>query len=599
MEKSGIPEKRIRYQLRILRPLLWWLILVLVLYGIRTHQRLMEKTRLTFVVSMQGHAIDASASFDGKPIFSGQNIPLGNHTFAITHPKGETYSTNMFIWYGEHDLGTIDLKRTMGTLSVTADPPAPFIFIRGPEWSVTLTNSSGLTNSVPTDQYTVESRYSHWERADNVTVFAGSTAPWRIAPRFGAVQLSCNQSDATFQLLTPDDRQEEAGGFPALITELPEGNYQLVSQHHGHQRKQTLAIKAGVTNDDPVEFTYGAAVLETSPAGASVQDGDGHEWGVTPLKMSELLAGTLPLTIHLGGYEPVRLSLEVTVNQTATFRTNLISTSYTGEMKSARAFMARADYTRALQAVGEALLVKPGDAEALTLQREATGLGNIQRAKVLAQHGDYVGGGKELRLALQSLPESDEAKQLIADYKPHESEQIERERVERLNRAKTVYEELSGHYPDATLFENHELKSSMPAQDAASAIARSLQMVQPAYKIQINKSPKSETYSIVASQEDTGVLTTSGRRQCIIVCGQATDTETEIHYKVLEYKAKHNISMPALLAFKDDEKFIPIHLSKIPDITDKLKAQLQAGVSNLTVRIQGAIGQTPAPTVPK
>jgi hypothetical protein len=241
-------------------------------------------------------------------------------------------------------VGTIDLKRTMGTLSVTADPPAPFIYIRGPEWSVTLTNSSGLTQSVPTDQYTVESRYAHWGRADDVTVFAGSTANWPIAPRLGAVQLSCNQSDATFQLLTLDDRQEEAGGFPTLITELPEGNYKLISQHHGHQQNQTLAVKAGTTNDSPVEFLYGAAMLQTEPPDASVQDGNGRDWGITPLDLPELVPGTPQFMLHRAGYEPVAVTLEISANQTNIFQTNLISTSYTGGMKTAREYMASSDY---------------------------------------------------------------------------------------------------------------------------------------------------------------------------------------------------------------------------------------------------------------
>src|ERR1035441_2729170 len=199
--------------MRGLRPIFYWLLLVLVLFGIHTHQRLMEKTRLDFVVTLQGQPVGASATLDGKPAVSGQNISLGNHTFVVTHPKGEAFSTSWFGWYGEHDLGTIDLKRAKGTLAVTADPPAPLLFISGQEWSVTLSNSSGLTTSVPTDQYTVGSRYAHWESADNITVNAGLTATWRIAPRLGAVQLSCNQSDATFQLLTLNKRQLEQGGF--------------------------------------------------------------------------------------------------------------------------------------------------------------------------------------------------------------------------------------------------------------------------------------------------------------------------------------------------------------------------------------------------
>src|SRR5665213_3538666 len=103
MEKSGTPNKQVRRPLRTFRPIFWWIILVLVLYGIRTHQRLMEETRLVFTVTMQGQPhYHASTSFDGKPINSGQNISLGNHTFVVTGPKGEPFSTNMFVWYGEH-----------------------------------------------------------------------------------------------------------------------------------------------------------------------------------------------------------------------------------------------------------------------------------------------------------------------------------------------------------------------------------------------------------------------------------------------------------------------------------------------------------------
>ena len=596
-------ESRPRYWRRVLHPLLWWLLLVLVLYGIRTHQRLMEKTRLNFGVSMQGQAIDSTATFDGKPAFNGQNISLGSHTFMVKHPKGETFSTNMFIWYGEHNLGTIDLKRTMGILAVTADPPAPFLSIRGPEWSVTLTNSSGLTTSVPTDQYTVESRYAHWERADNVTVFAGSTATWRIAPRLGAVQLSCNQSHATFQLLTLNDRQVETGEFPSLISELPEGSYKLISQHHSHERDQALSIKAGVTNDNPVEFLYGAAVLETEPAGAVAHDGQGREWGVTPFSLPELLPGTLQLTIHRRGYEPVPVSLQITANQTATFRTNLVSTSYTGSMKSARQYMAAADYKGALQAVGDSLIAKPDDAEAITLQREATGLGQLQQAKELGQQGDYIGGGKELTLALQSLPDNEEAKQLLANFKTHEPEQIEGRRQERLNQPGKIFDLLCDKYTDSKLFDKHELKTKRPAGEVAGGISRALVSVQPPFAINHDDSPAPDIHLVVATQKfSNGLLSGGGERTCLIVVGQTKDVESQIIFKVLEYQRHHSLDMNTPLnQLPISENLIPLSPSRFPNMTDKLKAQLQDGVSNVTAIVQGVVGQTPADqsTAPK
>jgi hypothetical protein len=158
---SASLESRPHYWQRVLRPMCWWLLLVLVLYGIRTHQRWMEKTRLNFSATLAGQTVfpEAAATIDGQPIVSGQRISLGSHIFTVTHPKGETYSTNLHIWYGGQNLGTIDLKRAIGTLSVTANPAADWLVIRGPEWSMTLTNSSGLTKSVPTDQYEIEASY--------------------------------------------------------------------------------------------------------------------------------------------------------------------------------------------------------------------------------------------------------------------------------------------------------------------------------------------------------------------------------------------------------------------------------------------------------
>ena len=201
--QTANPEKRRAYWGRVLRPLFWWLILVLLLYGYRLHQRMLEQTRITFAITLAGQtpSPEARATFDGRPISSGQQIPLGHHQFTIVHPKGESYTTNLFIWYGAHDLGTIDLKRTVSVISVTANPPAPMLSIHGPEFDVELTNSPGMTSSVPTDRYVISSRYAHWSSSDEVLVSPGVPATWRIAPRLGAAQITCNEADANGQFM--------------------------------------------------------------------------------------------------------------------------------------------------------------------------------------------------------------------------------------------------------------------------------------------------------------------------------------------------------------------------------------------------------------
>ena len=580
---------------RILFPLILWILFTLVLYGIKTHERWMEKTRLNFTLTLQGQPLfGATITLDGKPATSGQRIALGSHTFVVTHPKAEPYSTNFSIHYGGLDLGSVDLKRSVGTLSLAADPPADGLRIRGPEWSVSLTNSCGVTDSVPTDAYEISVVYPHWRKSYEITIYAGETAPLTVAPHFGGLELTCNQSDAAFELQAVDGQTVSQGVLPATVTGLPAGDYFLFATHHGHEQKKALTVTASTTTGARCDFLYGVTVIETSPAGVTVLAEDGRSLGQTPLTLAEMLPGGRTFILQRSGYQTVQVSLEIAANQTNYVTTNLTSETYFHALTEARRYMADADYDRALLAVDEALAAKPGDADATTLQNEASGLGHLQRAKVLAYTNDYIAGGKELALALNALPDNKEIKDLIAAYKGKEPEQRERERIERLARPKKVFDEYLSKTKDSELFDSHELTTGMPVKDVAGAIATALEQVQPVYKVTVNTSPEPETYVIYAGQNDANVITTSGRRQCLIVCGQSRDDETQIYFEVMEYKAKHNVSMPGLLAFKDEMEYVPINPSRIPDMTDKLRDQVQTGVSNLTVRIQGAIGQTPA-----
>ena len=133
---SACPETHQGYWRRVLRPLLWWLLLVLVLLGIHEHQVWIERTRLYCSATMYETNVlyDAVGTLDGHPISSGDNISLGSHQFTITEPKAESFTTNFFAWYGRHDFGKINLKRAMGTLNVTAEPAANIITIIGPEF---------------------------------------------------------------------------------------------------------------------------------------------------------------------------------------------------------------------------------------------------------------------------------------------------------------------------------------------------------------------------------------------------------------------------------------------------------------------------------
>ena len=592
---SPADGKRLRYWSRVLRPLEWWVLLVLVLYGIRTHQRLMEGTRLNFTVSMEGKPVEeeAVAVFDERRIESGERISLGSHTLTIRHPKAEPFSTKLFIWYGGRNLGNIGLKRSQGTLVFTANPPSGLITIEGPEFSTRLTNSTGITTNVPTDHYTVEASYAHWQRKEETSVLSTLPGTCVFAPRLGTVELSCNQRQASFQVFKADGGLLEAGDLPARILDVPQGTYQLVVWHHKNKKEQALAVRAGTTNSAEIEFTYGAAFLQTDPPGAAVLTANDHEWGVTPLLFSELTAGRWQFELRLSGYSPVVAVIDVDAGQTNAFRTNFVSINYGPAMNAARQYLAAADYDRASKAAGEALEVKPSDPEAVALQREALGRRRVRQAESLGKKGDYIGADKELATALELLPDNEEAKQLFADFKAREPEQVEQMRQERLLRGKKLFDSVLARMTDADLFESHELKTGKPVKEVEMAILEALK-IHPEFRVAKPKSNVPETFEIEAAQELTTTLGTSaGRRRCLIVGAQTKDDETDILFKVLEYKAEavNKFSLGAMIGAPAEVKFVPIHPSRIANFTEKLKAQVQEGTQIVSERIKSAIAE--------
>ncbi|MEI6075167.1 MAG: PEGA domain-containing protein [Verrucomicrobiota bacterium] len=594
-------EQRRHYWQRVLRPLAWWFLLVLVLFAHHTHQRWMEKTRLLFNPTLAGQHLfpEITATLDGQPIYNNQNLSLGRHRFVLQHPKGEPYETNLFIWYGPHDLGTIDLKRTMSVLSLVVKPPAAELYIHGPELNLTLTNTPGMTSSVPTDLYVIMARYAHWSQSDNVLVAPGSPASWQIAPRLGAVSIDCNQADATGQLLQSDGLSVVAGAFPYAVTELPEGNYTVTANHHNNVLSQTVPVTMGTTNQVTVMFLYGSVVLETDPPGASVQTGDGRYCGVTPLSATELKPGDWNFTLQHNGYESVNIKLAITANQTTTLHTNLINVNYTSSMQAARQAMTKADYDLVLKAAGDALIGKPGDAEALSLQRTATGQGSLQRARQLGKQGDFLAGEKELATTLEIFPDQAEAKALLAEYRRREPEQIDRLRLERLERGNTAFKNAWMYKSDADLFASHEFKTAKPVNQVYAAILEALRLA-PAFHVTKSFSPAPETYQIEFGQEfSTYLATSAGRRDGIIVCAQTKDDETQILFKLMEYKteAQNKFSLGNLIGTPVDVNYIPISAARLGPLSEKLQARVTEGVTNVTARIQGAIGATTPPTV--
>ncbi len=610
METSGTSENRSQQQWRIVRPLVWWLFLVLVMFGIRTHQRLMEKTRLNFSVSLQGQAIGATATLDGKPIFSGQNISLGSHQLVISGPKADAYSTNLFIWYGEHNLGDIALKRTLGNLTVTVTPSAQRLIIRGPEWSVTLRNSSGTNVSVPTDNYDVEADFQHSQERSEVVVAAFFSSPLHIAPRFGSVQLGCNQPDASYQFQDSGGQNLSSGSLPATITELPVGSYAVFATHHGNQHQSSVFVRADGTNTVLMNFDYGAASFETTPSGAAVTDGNGRQWGETPFTLAELPVGAWNFTLQRYGYAPVQVALEVTANQTNFISTNLVSFDYINGMNEARQYLAVTNLYLAKAAVDRAVQASPTDPAAIALQQKIALLITIQNAESMGAEGYYTNGINLLQSVLKLEPDNDRAKELVADYTNREQQRLEairkreaelaeaeRQRQARIlaeqqaqQRIQELGEALNGAsrpYENSSQFSSHELVTTNSASVVAPAISSALSGANPPFE-NVRLNWIYPHLFMLEARQRVGL----GYRDCLVIGSQVRENETRIQFKVFEYEHPPKVNLlGGLLQLQTTVNFTSQDPQVIAAQAEKFQIRIKAGVNLVTALIQRAASQ--------
>ncbi len=583
--------------------------MVLLMFAYRTHQRLTARTRLSFEPMLAEKAVSyvSQAAIDGKSVQSGQRVSIGWHTLTVTHPKTKPFTTNLFVWYGENELGQIILERATGTLIVKANPKAPHVEIRGPEFSLTLSNTAGVTLAVPTDKYVIEATYAHWRQRDEVTVDAEQSTTQNFAPKLATLRIEASHADVVYQLLTDKERWMDAGNLPTTIYELPEGNYRFIYTRKADRREMPLTVKASVTNTTRVEFLYGAAVLESDPPSAAVYVG-GSELGVTPLTLPELPPGNFEFTVRLNDYEDITSSLSVTANQTNNFHTNLVSRFYTRAMERASQFYADKNFDRAAEAATEALTYKADDAKAKRMQRDATGHAHLARAESLGRQGDYAAAIKAANAGIEILDESVYAKTLLADLtkreqerveaeqkrqaelaeqkrKQEEAEQAARRRQQNINHLSARFYELNRTYSNQEAFSRHELVVTNEAQSAATKINSALVGSQPDFEIVKYEWPQADTFTIQARHK-IGL----GYRECLIVGGNVQPGEMHVLYKVFEYENPPDLKLlNGLMTISGSLKVT----SQDPQVeqkkAEKFQQRIKEGIEIVKEKIQKAL----------
>jgi len=605
-----IREGRAAHWLRVLRPLSWWFLLVLVLYAIRLHQRLSEQTNVQFTTSVPGQPFfpDATAQLDGQPFSSGQRVAIGWHELAVTHPKGIPFSTNLFVWYGERNLGKIILVRTKGTLAISATPVAQRLSIRGPEFNVTLTNSEGFNAPVPTDRYVVEATYQYWQGCEAVTVSTDATSGHRFAPRFGTLIIAASHPDISFELRKGDGTPVKSGLLPVTIPSLPESSdYQLQALRKWNRQDLAVAVNGDMTNTFKVQFVYGMLTIESEPAGATVLK-DGKELGITPLTLLEANPGPFEFSLLLDEYETSTGKLAVTANQTNIFRATLISQHFTQAMNAARQYYASTEYDRAAQAAVEALKFKPGDGDVANLLYEATMMGHLAKAETFSAQSEFTNAITEANLALALAPDNTRAKELVADCtnreqkhleairkreaklaeqarQQHERELAEQQTQQRAQELREAFNEANRPYENSSHFSNHEMVTSNSVNAVGNAISSALSGEQPAFENARLNWIYPHLFMLEARQR-VGI----GYRDCLILGSQVRDNEVQIRFKVFEYEHSPDLKLLGGMLQLSTAVNITSQDSKVADDdARRFQHRIREGINLVTAKIQRAI----------
>lgn len=541
-----------RKWLQVLRPLAWWVILVLVLYAIRLHERWVEETRIIFGVQVEGQfPISAETQLDGRPVVSGQRISLGEHTFTATAAKNEAFRTNFFAWYGPHSLGDINLKRLKGSLQVQASPSAQTVIVTGPEFSTKLFDCSNSILMVPTDAYVVKAQYGHWSHVQSAIVAANQTANVQFAPRLGALHLTSNEEKATYGVQFADGQAVANGEIPATVSGLPAGSYAVKVTYREYQFETNVLIVPNATNEITAGFDLGTARIDSNPSGASVYAIDGNFLGQTPLELPDLQPGTLRFHLALTGFERANGMLEIAGSTTNAYQTNLLDSRYVSAMRGARQYQAESNYSAMLRAANAALDIKPDDEAALSLRSTA-----------------------------QNQVDAASAQQ-----------KAEEERVERLKRPREMFDALCATNPAASLFAEHELKTSKSAKQVEQAIIGALQSEPDAFEVISETSPIADVYQVIVKREMSLGILGGSQRVCLLTVGQTKDDETEILFKVLEFQIRHNVVADGV-TMHDEKKLIPVS-PELANGNGLQQMQLQSGIQMVESKVKRGIERIP------
>jgi PEGA domain len=367
VDNGSVPGEQRARPLHAFRPLAYWLLGSVLLLTWDAYRR----TTIQFGISMDlGTLQNLAVTVDGESFWTGKRLKPGFRKIVVSATDADPLEAHRFLWLGINNLGELKLHRSKGTLEVNVIPPPKKVEIKGEFFTGSSTNAPAKFPSLPVGNYQVKAFFEYSTEEQQVRVTQQQTARSDIKAAVGSLALSTVPSDAEFNLTGWSGRELKLKGkTPAVLNQLPVGQYVLQVSREDYRKEGRVNVKPGETNELKVTFEYAEVSVTTDPDGATIFLND-KESGQTPKTITELRPGQYQVRLEKEGFVPFATSLQVKGNESITIATNLTSQAFLAAMADARKLgtAVPVDYERALQALKEALRIKPGDSEATTFK---------------------------------------------------------------------------------------------------------------------------------------------------------------------------------------------------------------------------------------
>jgi len=293
---------------------------------------------------------------------------------------------NRFVWYGPNNLGSVDLHRRRLALTVEAKPKPDKIELESAQG--TFTRRDGSFRDLPAAGYKATLSYGTLNDVHELQITGRAESTIGMIGRVGAVELSSEPPDGSFELKNSQSLQSWTGEFPQRMALLPAGEYRLSGRRGDYQKGVQLIVRPNETNRTVVKFIYGAAEILSEPSESTVFV-DNVDRGQTPLNLTNVVPGKYQIRLVKDNRVPEVFELNVSEGGISKVSRKLKNARYVRSMEAARTAVRAKDNILAYANLEAALTEEPNDSDALDLVAKVQPVALRDRALALAEKGQF------------------------------------------------------------------------------------------------------------------------------------------------------------------------------------------------------------------